>query len=324
MMVSPFHIVPCFRTFVFIAIAMAGAITSHSQSVQLLLVRADSLMDVDKPQRALEIFDQAVKKESSTATHLGRARAWYTLDRMDRFLQDVEKALKIDSTSAEAHYQRAMYALRAEDSATAEYHASRAIAHAKENRMRARSCYLRGEALAGLKRNDTAILAFEQAVALGVEDVQGMRLLARLYDNADRNSDALRILERLCELDPSDIGHWTNRGYELIMLGRYDEALPMCERALEYDPDEPVALSNRAYLFLKTGKETEAWADVERSLRNFPSNPYALRTRGMLRLRRGEREKACEDLSVAKALGDVPELDQLLKDNCSTSSPRSR
>ena len=49
MMVSPFRIVPCFRTFVFIAIAMAGAITSHSQSVQLLLVRADSLMDVDKP-----------------------------------------------------------------------------------------------------------------------------------------------------------------------------------------------------------------------------------------------------------------------------------
>ena len=47
-------------------------------------------------------------------------------------------------------------------------------------------------------------------------------------------------------------------------------------------------------------------------------------SRRMLRLRRGEREKACEDLSVAKALGDVPELDQLLKDNCSTSSPRRR
>lgn len=323
-MVFRLRITPSLYKLALVAFACMGALTLNAQSVQLLLVRADSLLDVDKPQRALEVFDQAVKKESSTATYLGRARAWYTLDRMDRFLQDVEKALKIDSTSAEAHFQRAMYALRAEDSATAEYHASRAIAHAKENRMRARSCYLRGEALAGLKRNDTAILAFEEAVALGVEDVQGMRLLARLYDNADRNADALRILERLCDLDPSDIGHWTNRGYELIMLGRYDEALPMCERALEYDPDEPVALSNRAYLYLKVGKDVEAWADVERSLRNFPSNPYALRTRGMLRLRKGEREKACEDLSVAKALGDVPELDQLLKDNCGTPSPRKR
>lgn len=321
---TPSRVIFQLRTAILFFFAFAGGLLAYGQSVQLLLVRADSLMDVDKPQRALEVFDQAVKKEESTATYLGRARAWYTLDRMDRFLQDVERALRIDSTSAEAHYQRAMYALRAEDSATAEYHASRAIAHAKENRMRAKSCYLRGEALAGLKRNDMAILSFEQAVATGVEDEQGMRLLARLYDNADRNADALRILERLCELDPSDIGHWTNRGYELIMLGRYDEALPMCERALEYDRDEPVALSNRAYLYLKMGKDAEAWADVERSLRNFPSNPYALRTRGMLRLRRGEREKACEDLTVAKALGDVPELDQLLKDNCGSPSPRKR
>jgi tetratricopeptide (TPR) repeat protein len=294
-----------------------------AQSVQLLLVRADSLLDSDKPQRALDVYDQAIKKESSTATFLGRARAWYALDRMDRFLQDVESALRIDSSSAEAHYQRAVYALRTEDSATAEYHAGKAIANARENRLRARSCYLRGEALFGLNRNEVAIASFEQGLALGMEDANGMRLLARLYDNEDRYSDALRILERLCEMDPGDLGHWTNRGYELIMLARYDEALPMIERALGYDPDEPVALSNRAYLHLKTGKDKEAWADVEKSLRNYPSNPYALRTRAMLRLKRGERDKACDDLTVAKALGDVPEVDQLLKDNCG-SAPKKR
>ncbi len=308
----------------FAVLLLLGCFAASGQSVQLLLVRADSLLDEDKPQRALDVYDQAIKKESSTATYLGRARAWYAMDRMDRYLQDVEKALKLDSTSAEAHYQRAMYALRAEDSAMAAYHASRAIAHARENRLRARSYYLQGEAQAGLKQNDLAIVSFEQALALGLEEVPGMRLLARLYDNEDRNADALRILERLCDLDPNDIGHWTNRGYELIMLQRYDEAAPMCERALEYDPDEPVALSNRAYLYLKTGKDVEAWADVERSLRNFPSNPYALRTRAVLRLRRGEKDKACDDLTVAKALGDVPEVDQLLKDNCALPPPRRR
>lgn len=298
-------------------------IVLHGQSVQLLLVRADSLLDADKPQRALEVYDQAVRKEASVATYLGRSRAWYALDRMDRFLGDVEKALTLDSTSSEAHYQRAIYALRANDSDLTVLHAGRSIAYAKEERGKARALNMRGEALADQNQNELAILDFEGSLALGVEDANAMRTLARLYDGEQRHADALRVLERLCDLEPSDVGHWTNRGFELIMLERYEEAQPMVERALEVDKDEPVALSNRAYMFMKMGKNDEAWADVERSLRNFPSNPYALRTRAMLRLRKGEREKACEDLTVAKALADVPGVDQLIKDNCDTA-PRPK
>ncbi|MEO8590927.1 MAG: hypothetical protein ABI432_16235, partial [Flavobacteriales bacterium] len=77
--------------------------------------------------------------------------------------------------------------------------------------------------------------------------------------------------------------------------------------------------------YLKTDRDKEAWSDVERSLRSYPSNAHALRTRAILRLRKGEREKACEDLTLAKALGDVPEVDQLIKDNCaSTPAPRKK
>lgn len=89
-----------------------------------------------------------------------------------------------------------------------------------------------------------------------------------------------------------------------------------------YDKDEPIALSNRAYTYLKMGKNEEAWADIERSIKNFPSNPYALRTRAILRLRRGEREKACQDLVVAKALADIPEVDQLMLEHCSEVKPK--
>ena len=99
----------------------------------------------------------------------------------------------------------------------------------------------------------------------------------------------------------------------------------MIEQALALDKDEPVALSNRAYVNLMLEKEKEAWSDVERSLRAYPANPFALRTRAMLRIRKGERAKACEDLTLAKALGGVPEVERLVKENCDTSNtPQER
>ena len=288
----------------------------HAQSAQDLITTGDSLLGEEKPQRALDYFEKAIIADASAPSYLGRARAWYMMDRMDRFLSDVEKALRLDSSSAEAHYQRGLYALRAEDPYKAEYHAGKAISHANSDGLRARAHILRGDALAELKQNDRAIAEFESGLAKGFDDALAMRTLARLYDGAGRHSDALGLLDRLCVLEPQDVGHWTNRAFELIELERYAEALPMVEHALEIDKDEPVALSNRAYVFMKMDRDKEAWSDVERSLRSFPANAYALRTRAMLRLRKGEREKACEDLGVAKALGDVPEVDQLLKEHC--------
>lgn len=302
--------------------ALAIATHGSGQSTQLLLVRADSLMDANKPQRAIELFDQAIKKEPSANTYLSRARAWYTMERMDRFVLDVDKALTYDSTNADAHYQRALYSLRANDTDRAVFHSSRAIHFATNDRLKGKAHLVRGEAFADDSDPAKAIADFEEGMRLGVEDPISMRMQARLYDAQDRYADALRILERLNEIEPNDIGHLTNIGFELIMLERYDEALPKIDQALEFDPDEPVALSNRAYVNMMRNNLDQAWSDVERSIRNFPSNPYALRTRAMLRLRKGEREKACEDLGLAKALGDVPGVDQLIKDNCAEFQDR--
>ena len=98
----------------------------------------------------------------------------------------------------------------------------------------------------------------------------------------------------------------------------------MIEQALSIDKYEPVALSNRAYVYMMLDREEEAWSDIERSLRFYPSNPFALRTRAMLRIRKGDRSKACDDLTLAKALGGVPEVERLIKENCDTTSSPKR
>jgi tetratricopeptide (TPR) repeat protein len=301
---------------------LAGA---HAQGVDALLNSGDSLLRLQKPQRAMELFDKAIAMGPNANALLGRSKAWYMMDRMDRFLLDVENALRLDSTLAEANYQRGLYAMRANEYSRAEVYATKAIINAPDSSLRAKAHILRGEASAELKRYGAAIDDLNHGIQHGATDTEAMRTLGRLLDLAGRHQESLAVLEQLCMLEPNDVGHWSNRGFELIILERYDEAMTMIEKALSIDKDEPVGLSNRAYVHMKQGREAEAWRDVERSLRAYPSNPYALRTRAMLRLRKGERTKACEDLTLAKALGDVAEVDYLLKENCSMEqAPRRR
>ncbi|MBL7980710.1 MAG: tetratricopeptide repeat protein [Flavobacteriales bacterium] len=302
-----------------LALVVCSSFPLAAQDVRVLLAKGDSLLELGKPQRSMDYYDQAVALGENAAAYAGRAKAWYTMERMDKFVLDVEKALKLDSTLAEAHYQRGLYAMRANDPEKAEYHAGKAAAHSTNGKLTAQAYLLRGEARADLGRAAPAIDDLERGLKGGMDDLEAMRTLARLYDSAGRHADALAVLERLCDIQPTDVGNWSNRAYELIMLDRTEEALPVIERALLIDKDEPVALANRAYIHLKMGKEQEAWSDVERSLRSYPANPHALRTRAMLRLRKGEREKACEDLTLSRALGGAPEVDLLIKEHCASA-----
>lgn len=310
------------RAVLFLA-GSTGAATSHAQESRILVLKGDSLLRMEKPQRALEFYNKAVEQEATATTLLARAKAWYMMERMDRFLLDVDAALRKDSTNANGHYQRALYAWRGEDVVNTELHSTKAIELASQPLLKAQAYLLRGQVRSETKHEQQAINDLEQGLAVVTSDTEGMKVLARLYDLSGRHTDALQVLERLCVLEPGQVGHWTNRGYELTMLGRYDEAMSMIEEALTMDKDEPVALSNRAYVFMLQKKDAEAWSDVERSLRSYPANAFALRTRAMLRLRKGERAKACEDLSLAKALGGVAEVDRLIQENCdSGTSPR--
>ncbi len=321
---SYFQLIPLLRSALFVAaVSILG--NASAQNAAMYIAEGNSLLEQDRGSKAMEQFEKAVSMERSARTLTARANASFSLGRMDRFLLDVGQALKLDSTYAPAHYQMARYAQRGKDPDSAIIHSTKAIASAPDSIMRANAHLIRGEARAQQKQTNAAISDLEIGTATILGATVSMSTLAQLYDVAGRPQDALTVLERLCSMEPDDIGHWSNRSFELVQLGRYDEAMTMVQRALLMDKDEPVALSNRAYINMMMGRNDEAMSDVSRSLKNFPQNPYALRTRAMLRLKNGDRVKACDDLSLAKILGDIPEVDQLLQEHCEGgSSPRRK
>jgi tetratricopeptide (TPR) repeat protein len=74
-----------------------------AQSRSMYINTGDSLLKLDKPQRAMEFYEKAIALGPDAQALLGRSKAWYMMDRMDRFLLDVEGALRLDSTLGEAH-----------------------------------------------------------------------------------------------------------------------------------------------------------------------------------------------------------------------------
>jgi tetratricopeptide (TPR) repeat protein len=244
------------------------------------------------------------------------------MDRMDRFLLDSEKALQFDSVHVEANTQRALYAFRGEDYAVAERLCSRALAHGAQNELRRRSLLMRGQSRTELKQYKAAIQDLQEGLGDRTDDPDAMKSLARAHDAAGDHAASLAVLEKLCVVEPYDIGNWTNRGFELSAMGKHEDALAVYDQALQLDKDEPTVLSNRASALLQLGREKEALDDVQRSLRSYPANAFALRTRAILLAHKGEKEKACSDLNLARILGGVKDIDQLIEQNCAGIAPQ--
>jgi tetratricopeptide (TPR) repeat protein len=299
-----------------IVLMMVGGMV-HAQNAAQLIAQGDSLLVNGKYAKAVEHFDAAIKAQPDARSYAARAAAWYVMDEPDRMLQDVDKALKLDSISPEANYQRALYAMRGQSWTTAEVHADRAMRHSTQEPLRSRAQILRGEARAEMKRYSTALRDLEEGTRLVPNDAGALRVLAQLYDQNKEHEKALLILDHLCKLEPKEMGHLVNKGFELALLGRHAEALAVYDEAAKFDAEEPVLLSNRAFSLMELGRNDVAMKEVKRGLHHEPGNPFALRTRAILYLRRGEREKACEDLQVSKAIGPGPEVDALILEHCS-------
>lgn len=301
---------------------LAGLRSAHGQADVKLVAEGDSLMELGRVQKASDRYTQAIALAPKAAYYTARARAWYALDRMDRMLLDCEAALKLDSLHPGANLLRAQYAYRSEDHPTTVRRATMALEHGAQGDQRRLALLLRGQARAELKDHRAAVEDLREGLGTRTDELDAMRALARSLDALGDHAASLTVLEQLCAVQPEDIGNWTNRGYELAALGRFDEALTNYGEALALDKDEPTVLSNRAWALLKLGRQDEALSDVERSLKSYPANPYALRTRALLYVAKGQREKACADLELARIIGGVDDVLQLITEHCAGIAPK--
>lgn len=298
------------------AFLLFGLLFGYLLQAQGLISQGDALLTAGERSLAMEKYQAAVDSAATSATWTARARGWYETGKYEKALKDLNGALALDSLFAPANQLRAEYAFHTEDNEAVVKYTDRALATELKPAAKSQMLVMRGQAKAALRINKDALADLKEGLGVRTDDLPAMKVLARLYDQNGQYAESLAVLESLCALEPEDLGNWSNRGYELNQLERYDDALAVLETALDQDKDQPVVLSNKAFALMKTNRNEDALKTVEHSLKSDPNNPYALRTRAELRIRKGNLDKACDDLTLAKALGSAPGVDEMIKENC--------
>jgi len=157
---------------------------------------------------------------------VGRAMAWLHARAPTEALADAEAALAAAPGLAEAHY-------------------------------------VRGTALAALRRAPEAVAALGTAVRLAPGHARAWANLGNAALDADDTAAALRHLQHAVTLAPDLAEAHASLGFALAGAGRLYEAVAACDAAIALRPDFAEAHWNRSFANLLAGRFGPGWEEYE-------------------------------------------------------------
>lgn len=81
-----------------------------------------------------------------------------------------------------------------------------------------------------------------------------------------KDTEALALLERATQLNPSSHSAWFNTGYSLAARGRYEQAVAAFERAIKLNRNDGAAWNNKGRILWNLERYSEALAAYEQAL----------------------------------------------------------
>ena len=114
--------------------------------------------------------------------------------------------------------------------------------------------------------------------------------LALLQQN--RPTEALELLQRVCDADPRDAEAWCLAGAVHGMLGKFEEARASCQRAIAVRPDYAEAHYNLGLSLRQLQRPEEAISSYERAIELQPSLVDAYCNLGIVLDEQGRQEQA--------------------------------
>lgn len=117
--------------------------------------------------------------------------------------------------------------------------------------------------------------------------------------------DALTYSDKCLEIISNYID-WSNKGYILSQLGRFDEAIKCHNKSLEMDSNFEGAWSNKADTLRKMGKYVEAQECIDNALKINPNDPFVWLTMGKICCDMGNSSEAIN--AIEKSLRLYPEF----------------
>jgi tetratricopeptide (TPR) repeat protein len=159
--------------------------------------------------------------------------------------------------------------------------------------------YARLQLLAGLY--DDARVTIEDAMELDV--LFSLSLLESASGNIEQQKS---ILERIIELDPEHLEALSSLGEIYLKEKRFEESRELFEKVLEKSPDDFTSLMGLGNVLIRQEEWSQAEEKFDKVLELYPDYPFSYSDRGYIRRKQGLYSQAIEDYT--KSIELVPDF----------------
>lgn len=283
-------------------------VAQNVRSPRGYFVLAEALEDQRKFQAVVDVLAPAVASFRGTADgtfalgsllpHLGFA--YQELGQFDRAIQVFEDARKLapNDPSMTAYLIRAQMAAK-------NYTAAAEVARAarEQNPDDLRLATLEATALRRGGRTDQGVATMEQFFRRQQDDPDAFVAMAQVYSEANKGSQAVKVLQDAQARFPSEVGITFELGALLDRQKRFAESEAVFRQLITKDPHNAAALNYLGYMLAERGERlTESVDYIKRALAIDPNNGSYLDSIGWAYFKDGKLDLALEHLKRAADL----------------------
>lgn len=161
--------------------------------------------------------------------------------------------------------------------------------------------------------------AIDNSVSKEIGDFYFLRGLSKSnigdYNGANKDYDYLIQNFKKINYDSNDLATlYNNKGYNLILLGKYKEAEPLVNKAINLDKTTDYIWETKGELEYFLGNYSNAVDAMSKSI-NIKPSASAYYFKGLSEIALGKNEKGCSDLSKAGEMGESKAYTEI-KNNC--------
>jgi tetratricopeptide (TPR) repeat protein len=258
------------------------------------LLKGNEKMEENDPKGAMEFYAEALEMDSTYAeAYYNKALAHIQLNQLTASIQDLSLAIKFKPGYYDAIFQRGLSYLDNGEFYNAREDAKQLISLDNKNW---RSYFLTGLVEEKLTNFPEALAAFGEASKLNPENSDLLVNQATiLYYQKDFEA-AKKILSKATTVNPLEPNLHNLQSMILFDEQNYAGALDAVEKAISLDKSQPYFYNNKGLYLLFLDQKEEGLNLINQSIQMDPTNPFAFRNKGIYYVMEGDKVSALQYL----------------------------
>jgi tetratricopeptide (TPR) repeat protein len=276
--------------------ALKRVIEQSPYSVQARMALAQAYASVGDLPSAIASLDDVADDSPQALEEMGKYQM--SASRFKDAIETYTRGLQAQPNSRRLKQQRILAAF--EDK---QYQQAATFAAEAQSQHQDDPTFPRLQASALLKGGNTPrAIELLEATAAKFRDADTQLMLADVYNDSGRSTDAERMLRQLLATNPTDARVLNYLGYLLAENGHdLDEAIRLVNRALQGDPGRAEYLDSLGWAYYKRGDLGEAEKYLSEAAKKRPDHPEILDHLGDLYAKRGRWQDAIDAWTKALA-----------------------